>query len=68
MSAVAFEVNVTPVRFNGKAEERESESLRMAPEQPVHLSRVEFDLEVEGREHGAEIIRSLQEAGIQVVS
>ncbi len=40
---------------------------RMAPEQPVHLSRVEFDLEVEGREHGGEIIRALQEAGIQVV-
>jgi threonine dehydratase len=39
---------------------------RMAPEQPVHLSRVQFDLEVEGREHGGEILHALREAGIEV--
>jgi threonine dehydratase len=40
---------------------------RLAPEQPVHLSRVEFDLEILSHGHAAEIRRLLHEAGIDVV-
>jgi threonine dehydratase len=40
---------------------------RLAPEQPVHLSRVEFDLEILSHDHAAEIRRLLHEAGIDVV-
>jgi threonine dehydratase len=40
---------------------------RMAPEQPVHLSRVEFDLEVRGSDHARELRSALTEAGITLL-
>jgi threonine dehydratase len=40
---------------------------RLSPDQPLHLSRVEFDLETQGREHVAEIRRLLQAAGVEMM-
>lgn len=40
---------------------------RLSPEQPLHLSRVEFDLETQGREHVAELVRLMREAGVEIL-
>lgn len=40
---------------------------RLAPDQPLHLSRVEFDLETQGQEHVVELRRLMEEAGVEVL-
>jgi threonine dehydratase len=40
---------------------------RLAPEQPVHLTRVELDLEIEGHDHARRILDAVAEAGIEVM-
>jgi threonine dehydratase len=41
---------------------------RLAPEEPVQLSRVDFDLEIKGRDHAETVLQALKDRGIQVVS
>lgn len=40
---------------------------RLAPEQPVYVSRVEFDLEIQGQDQAETIFRTLEDRGIQVM-
>ncbi len=40
---------------------------RLSPEQPVHLTRVELDLEIQGHDHAQGILGALAEAGIEVM-
>jgi threonine dehydratase len=40
---------------------------RLSPEQPLHLSRVEFDLETRGPEHIQEIEKLLRQEGVEIL-
>jgi threonine dehydratase len=41
---------------------------RLAPEHPVHVSRVEFDLETQGHDHAANVLQTLRDRGVQVIA
>jgi threonine dehydratase len=40
---------------------------RLAPDQPVHISRVEFDLEIRDADHRGELLHSLKEEGVHLL-